>query len=66
VNALCEFRIPGVCTGRAAHTHHRKMRSHGLDNSPANLAKVCLECHAWAHAHPTAAYKAGWLVRGVR
>jgi hypothetical protein len=58
----CEFCIPGVCTGKAQHAHHRQRRR--ADNhTPENLADVCLSCHAYVHQHPDVGYLNGWLVR---
>ena len=51
-----------VCTGRAAHIHHRKPRSHGRDDSPENTLIVCAACHTFIHAHPAISYEKGWLV----
>ena len=60
----CQLQIPGVCTGRAEHTHHRQRRK--ADNhTHANLAAICDRCHDYAHGHPTEAYEMGWLVRST-
>lgn len=49
--------------------HHRKLRSHGVDNRPANLILVCGHgtslCHGAIHAGPNAAREAGWMVRST-
>jgi hypothetical protein len=50
------------CGAVAVHTHHRKLRSQGGDDSPANLLRLCLECHTWVHANPAEAYETGYLV----
>lgn len=34
-----------------AHTH-----------CPCNGVWLCATCHSWAHAHPEAARKTGWIV----
>lgn len=46
----------------AVHTHHRKRRSQGGDDSPENTVRVCLACHQWIHDNPRDAAAAGWLV----
>ena len=51
------------CGQEAAHKHHRKLRSQGGDNSPANLIRVCAECHDWIHYNPAEAYEQGYLVK---
>jgi 5-methylcytosine-specific restriction endonuclease McrA len=47
--------------------HHRKRRSQGGDNSPANLVSLCghgtAGCHGWTHAEPELARDVGLLVR---
>lgn len=58
MNDICE-----VCDkARAAHTHHRKLRSQGGGDEPANLMRVCLDCHNWIHANPSESYARGLLV----
>ena len=47
----------------AVHTHHRKSRSQGGQNTEANLLDVCAECHTYAHAHLDESYLTGVLVR---
>lgn len=48
--------------------HHRKRRSQGLDNSPANLMATCghgtAGCHGKIHASVQWARDNGWLLRG--
>lgn len=51
------------CGKPAGHIHHRKRRSQGGDNSPANLVPLCVLCHDWVHRNPEQAYREGWLVR---
>lgn len=58
---ICEARLPG-CEGMAVHTHHRKMRSQGGKDTPANLLRVCLSCHARIHHYPAKSYELGLLV----
>lgn len=40
------------CENVATHAHHRKLRSQGGDDSPANLLPLCSGCHADVHANP--------------
>jgi hypothetical protein len=49
-------------TSPAVHTHHRKRRSQGGDDSPENTVRVCLACHQWIHDNPRDAAAAGWIV----
>lgn len=46
--------------------HHRKLRSHGVDNSLSNLVTLCgsgtTGCHGWVHSHPGEAHTAGFIV----
>lgn len=42
--------------------HHRKLRTRGGGDSWANLLAVCLICHRWIHAEPTAATEAGLML----
>lgn len=56
----CESRL-AVCTGDAAHFHHRKLRRH-KDHSVVNCLHVCSACHTDIHAHPTKSYLMGLLV----
>lgn len=51
-----------ICGKSAQHTHHRKRRSQGGTDEPANLMRVCLECHDWIHNNPAKAFAKGWLV----
>lgn len=52
--------------GDALNLHHRLLRSHGTDNSPANLVSICgsgtTGCHGYAHAHPEWARGHGLIV----
>lgn len=50
-----------VCTGKAVHLHHRKLRRH-KDHSEANALHACRACHDHIHANPSKAYLMGWLV----
>jgi hypothetical protein len=58
----CAVRVEGVCTGRAQHRHHRKLRSRGGSNDPANLLDVCLRCHDYIHRHPKESIRRGWML----
>jgi len=61
-NGRCEAGTE-VCTGKAAHVHHRLMRSQGGGHEPSLLLAVCLPCHGHIHANPAKSYEAGWLIR---
>lgn len=56
----CEVKSK-VCTGRAQHFHHRKLRRF-KDHSTINCAHVCSGCHTEIHARPQVAYLMGWLL----
>jgi 5-methylcytosine-specific restriction endonuclease McrA len=56
----CEVKSR-VCTGDAAHFHHRKLRRH-KDHSAVNCLHACRACHDHIHANPSKAYLMGWLV----
>ena len=43
--------------------HHRKLRSQGGSDEPANLLSVCAFCHEWIHHNVEDAHNMGWLVR---
>jgi hypothetical protein len=65
-------RCGGACWGERGldySVHHRVLRSHGVDNSPANLILLCGDgvrsCHGWVHAHPDEARKHGWMLLGT-
>lgn len=47
---------------RAAHAHHRRLKSHGGPDLVANLITLCTVCHDWAHGHPALARLAGLIV----
>lgn len=64
MNRLCEAQTP-VCTGRAVHRHHRRMRSQGGGNESENLMDLCLACHDHIHRNPAESYDRGWLLRTV-
>jgi hypothetical protein len=52
-----------ICTReQAAHTHHRKRRSQGGTDAPANLMRLCFGCHERVHREPAWAYDNGYLV----
>ena len=59
----CQARIPGVCTGRNEHAHHRRLRSAGGPTTAANLLGVCHRCHAWIHARPEESHRLGYILR---
>ena len=45
-----EFVPCEVCGGTAVDIHHITYRSHGRDDSLANLIGLCRACHSAAHA----------------
>ncbi len=47
----------------AVHAHHRKLRSHGGDDSYGNLIDLPMELHYLVHANPELAYQHGLLVK---
>lgn len=57
----CEGRVPGVCTGRAEHVHHVKLRGQGGGNELGNLRHLCNACHRWVHANIKKARARGLL-----
>lgn len=59
----CEVKSK-VCTGTAAHFHHRKLRRH-KDHTAANCLYACRACHDHIHANPTKAYLMGYLLRST-
>jgi predicted metal-binding protein len=50
-----------VCTEKAAHFHHRKLRRH-KDNSSINCLYACQPCHTLIHDKVQMSYLLGWLV----
>lgn len=44
------------------HRHHRKRRSQGGDDSPANVIEIPDALHDWIHANPSEATALGLLV----
>lgn len=60
----CECLVPGVCTGRVEHLHHRQMRSQGGPHTVENLGGICAADHDFIHKHHAWAYEHGWLVHG--
>lgn len=54
----CSTRI----TRETGQFHHRKLRSRGGDDSPANCVALCPACHEWVHANPRLATVTGWMV----
>jgi len=45
------------------HKHHRKRRSQGGDDSPANVINIPDVLHEWIHRNPEEAYELGLLVK---
>ena len=56
------------CLRPATQVHHRRPKKSGGTSDPeinfglANLISLCLEDHAWIHAHPKISYEEGWLI----
>lgn len=48
----------------AGQWHHRRSRRvrDKFRHSPCNGLWLCLDCHAWVHAHPLLARQSGWIV----
>ena len=61
----CEARTD-VCTGRAQHMHHRKLRSQGGKDEASNYLSCCSSCHGFIHARPAWSYERGLLVRSYQ
>lgn len=57
---ICEAGTQ-VCTGSAAHMHHRKLRRF-KDHTLVNCLFVCSSCHQYIHANPLLSLQMGWLV----
>lgn len=63
---MCEIMHPkALCSGRAEHMHHRKLRSQGGEHTVVNLVHVCERCHTYAHSCPAEANTNGWIVRST-
>lgn len=60
----CEANTP-VCTSKARVIHHRLIKKQGGRGGRANGLHCCSACHGYIHLHPTEAYDAGWMIRGV-
>ncbi len=45
------------------HKHHRKLRSQGGDDKPANIMHITPEFHTYIHENPGESYANGWLVK---
>lgn len=63
-DGLCEL---AECGAVAVHTHHRRPRGMGgsgdyLTNLPANLLRLCLQCHEHIERNRANAYAFGLLV----
>lgn len=56
----CEVES-SVCTGEAAHFHHRKLRRH-KDQREVNCLHACSPCHTHIHGNVGKAKLMGWLV----
>lgn len=61
---LCEARAASNCFGRGSMLHHRRRRSQGGSDDPANLLWVCAICHSLIHGLPGLALERGWLISG--
>ena len=59
---LCEARCCDGCTGQYEQAHHRRRRSQGGNDTPANLVAICGPCHDWTHANPARARELGLIV----
>lgn len=57
----CEAAVEGVCLSRGDQAHHKRRRSQGGQDTPANLLWVCRACHDHIHRHPSEAVDAGLL-----
>lgn len=44
------------------HRHHRKLRSRGGTDEPANVMSVTAVQHDWIHRNPKKARAIGWMV----
>lgn len=66
VKTRADFRCE-LCRvfGEHLHCHHRRLRSQGGLNEPANLLYVCYTHHNYIHANPELAYEMGWLVKST-
>ena len=49
------------CGGRGAEIHHRQRRREA-GHAVGILVGLCSTCHRWAHANPTAAKDAGYII----
>lgn len=59
----CEAQVPGVCTGRNEHAHHRRLRAQSGETTSANLLATCHRCHDWIHGHPAESHARGFILR---
>jgi hypothetical protein len=59
---MCEVE---ACHSRGDQAHHRRRRSQGGDDTPANLLWVCSPCHDVIHANPAWAEACGYLIRSL-
>lgn len=51
-----------VCTKRAHHFHHRRLRSQGGLDTVENLLHVCGPCHEFMHRNRSEARERGWIL----
>lgn len=56
----CEAHCNEDCTRWATQVHHKRGRRY---NDLDLLLDVCLQCHAYLHAHPAESYERGWMIR---
>ena len=59
---MCEAWLPGVCTTRVEHLHHRKLRSRGGNHTVENLIGICHACHGYIHANVAESTDLGLIV----
>jgi 5-methylcytosine-specific restriction endonuclease McrA len=57
---LCE--LPG-CGAQGHHAHHKRRRSQGGEDTPANLMWLCGDCHESIHRNIKWAEASGYLIR---
>lgn len=58
---LCEAHVAGVCSRRAEHVHHVRLRSRGGSDDPSNLLALCHACHRFIHDNPAWATAQGFM-----
>lgn len=57
----CEAQVEGLCLGRGDQAHHKRRRSQGGQDTPANLLWICRKCHDHVHRFPAQAEALGLL-----